>query len=71
MIDQQAIRESIPEECELTLAHAAIHLETAICAQGHEDWEQVAHDASLAARILLCVTWNTDEMLNRETSSGM
>lgn len=66
MINQEEIRDSIPEECDLTLQHVQVHIDSAKCASIDKDWEQMAHDADMAARILLCICWNVEKKIDYE-----
>ncbi len=60
-VDREAIRSSIADECAISLDHAQEHLNSALESAGTNDMEQVAHDADVAARILLCVCWNAEK----------
>ena len=63
MIDmtRQQIREQLPDECNTTLDHANIHLQSAIDAAQFGDDEQVAHDANMASLILRYIVLEYDE----------
>jgi len=66
MITKEAIINSIPEECNKTLEHVQIHLDSAIEARNNENMDQYAHDADLAARLLLCIVWDIDKTIKIE-----
>ena len=57
----EAIRTELIEiECAISLDHAKIHFDSALEAAEVGDDEQVAHDASIAANILLCLVRDID-----------
>jgi len=60
MIDLDVVREQIPEECNLTLAHAKMHLDNSIKERGSGDREQSFHEAYMAALILLVMVVDFD-----------
>ncbi len=55
----QAILDSIPEECELTLEHVQVHLASAEEAE-EDDKDQFIHDLDLAGRILLSMVYKME-----------
>ncbi len=57
MILVNELRKGIPEECEISLKHADIHLQSALEAEHFGDKDQMIHDADLAARILAVLSW--------------
>ena len=63
MINQKEIRDSIPEECSITLKHVQVYIDSAKCARIDEDWDQLAHDTDMAARLLLCLCWDAEYLV--------
>ena len=64
MIDQKAIRDSIPEECTPELSHILTHIRSAQEAEATQDLDQLAHDTDMAARLLLILCWDTEKRMN-------
>lgn len=58
--EMQRIREQLPNECNTTLEHAHIHLQSAIDSAQQGDYEQVAHDANMASQILRYIVLEYD-----------
>lgn len=71
MFDYEKLRASIPLECEISLSHAQIHLDSAKCAQVDGDLEQLAHDAGMAGCILLMVCHYTDTKLMAQAAKNV
>ena len=64
MIDQKGIRDSIPNECEPELSHILTHIRSAQEAEAQQDLGQLAHDTSMAARLLLVLCWDTEKRMS-------
>lgn len=53
--DVDKARDALPNECEITLDHAMMHIRSAILAQCHADYPQMIHDIEMAALTLLSI----------------
>lgn len=65
---KEEIRDSLADECNVTLEHANIHLQSALAAEVHGDVDQVVHDTDVASRILRYIV--LDREPETESSQG-
>lgn len=60
MYDVDKIEDTIPEECDITIAHALTHIDGALAAALTGDMGQHCHDLNVAGRILLVLSHHNE-----------